>query len=444
MLGAMGAMAMLVKSHRRVVGREACGSDLFGHDRARTADVVLIRTTTWTSGNGWWSEEEMVCDAAEDVETTEENRWMSHVVDVLQTWTPWKRNEGNTEQDAEENEWQRMVDGREIEYVYATHEAYLFMEVDLWKKHGIHVVSVDVDTNANCFGSSKVERMALRWLNGEEVVLKNSVLYARKRGYFLDRKTMELSMINPPHAQGSVLKNPKLLSKVLSEKAMIVAQVMLLHATLTTSVGYVVGEIIKRMQNLMIHVRLRIFEERISFKMLAKYTSETLIFLPGIVGNLIFVAQFLPDGNLALVLQVLTMLVEFSLAFLMQSKLSRSFIPRFFFLYVATFLYYVLAYTAGYSWLACTVLVFAVVHLVMVFWNRCEQRVSDPLEVSNSSASRFESFMQALQARSWAWIARVDRPLLGDLASVLFFWSPPVSTFTIGRISAVAPLGEEE
>uniref|UniRef100_A0A7S3UGT4 Uncharacterized protein n=1 Tax=Picocystis salinarum TaxID=88271 RepID=A0A7S3UGT4_9CHLO len=440
----MAWMVLLVKCHRRVVGREACGTDLFGHHSARTADVVLIRTTTWASGNVWEGEEEKVCDAAEGVEAEVESRWMDHVVDVLQNWTPWKRNEATTALDSQQNELQRMVDEQEIKYVYATHEAYLFMEFDLWKKHGIQVISVDVDANGKCFGSGEVERTALRWLNGEQVVLKNSVLHARKRGFFLNRKTMELSMINPPHAQGSVLNNPKLLSKVLSEKAMLIAQVLLIHATLTTSVGYVVGEIIKRMQNLMIHVRLRIFEERISFKMLAKYTSETLIFLPGIVGNLIFVAQFLPDGNLALVLQVLTILVEFSLAFLMQSKLSRTFIPRFFFLYVAAFLYYVLAYTAGYSWLACIVLVFAVVHLVMVFWNRCEQRASDPLEVSNSATSAFESFMQALQARSWAWIARVDRPLLGDLASVLFFWSPPVSTFTIGRISAVAPLSEEE
>jgi len=445
MMGALGTLVLLARSHTRVVGRQACAEDVFAGEKTRMADVMLIRMARTGTGNAMAMQDGITCPEAIEIETKTDRGWMDNVVDVLQSWTPWKRNdEEGEENQPDESDLHRLVSGFDATHVFATHEAYLVMDVGMWKKHGVNVVTVDVNTDAKCFGNSKLERTMLRWLGGEEVVLKNSVLFARKRGYFLDRRTMELSTVYPPLAQGSLLKNTKLLLKVLSEKAVLIAEVLLLHATLTTSVGYVVGEIIKRMQNLMIHVRLRIFEERLSLKLLAKYTSETFIFLPGIVGNLIFVAQFLPDGNLALILQMLTMLVEFSLAFLMQSKLSRSFVPRFFFLYVAAFLYYVLAYTAGYSWLACTVLVFSVVHLVMVFWNRCEQRASDPLDTNNSSSSLVESFMQALQARSWAWIARVDRPLLGDLASVLFFWSPPISTFTIGRISAVAPLGEDD
>eukprot|EP00894_Picocystis_sp_ML_P000364 jgi/Pico_ML_1/50881/g2011.t1 len=196
----------------------------------------------------------ITCPAAIETETKTDRGWMDNVVDVLQSWTPWKRNdEEGEENQPDESDLHRLVSGFDATHVFATHEAYLVMDVGMWKKHGVNVVTVDVNTDAKCFGN------------------------------------------------------------------------------------------------------------------------KTFIFLPGIVGNLIFVAQFLPDGNLALILQMLTMLVEFSLAFLMQSKLSRSFVPRFFFLYVAAFLYYVLAYTAGYSWLACTVLVFSVVHLVMVFWNRCKE-----------------------------------------------------------------------
>jgi hypothetical protein len=107
-------------------------------------------------------------------------------------------------------------------------------------------------------------------------------------------------------------------------------------------------------------------------RVLLRYATDALVFVPIVAGVLFFLFEFFDDQLLAFAVLVVAWLAEVAVSGSTRHWVSRVYLPRLFFLYFGAFHFYFFSFPLGFSWLAFGAAVFSMFHACLAVWNRFE------------------------------------------------------------------------
>lgn len=112
--------------------------------------------------------------------------------------------------------------------------------------------------------------------------------------------------------------------------------------------------------------------ERSYCRVLLRYALDALVFVPIVAGELFFLFEFFDDQPLAFAVLVVSWLAEVAVNGSTRHWVSRSYLPRLFFVYFGAFHFYFFSFPLGFTWLSFTTSVVLMFHACLAIWNHFE------------------------------------------------------------------------
>lgn len=235
----------------------------------------------------------------------------------------------------------------------------------------VSVTRVALPTNHACL-NDRITRFIFLHFVGYDTVAINAFASLRRRiqsrgGYVLSAHSRRV--LNLLHADN--MSSTRLLIRFLRKFGAIVTAVFILSTT-AALVSFTLREVQMRMIKLTIDLQV-IMRSQIGYgRVIIRYATDALVFVPIIAGMLFFLFEFFDDQALAFAVLVITWLCELAASGSTRHWISRLYLPRLFFFYFVAFHIYFFSFPLGFSWLSFATSLTFMVHAALAIWNHCE------------------------------------------------------------------------
>lgn len=242
----------------------------------------------------------------------------------------------------------------------------------------VSVTRVALPTNHQCLGDV-ISRSILLHLIGYDTVVTNAFARMRCRiqsrdGYVLSihtRRVLNLLHADPSATASQMPTTTRLVVRFMHKCGAIVTAVFILCTT-AALVAFTLREVQVRMIKLTIDLQVMMRSQLGYGRVVIRYATDALVFVPIIAGMLFFLFEFFDDQALAFAVLVITWLCEFAASGSTRHWISRFYLPKLFFCFFVAFHIYFFSFPLGFSWLSFTTSLAWMVHAALAIWNHCE------------------------------------------------------------------------
>lgn len=234
----------------------------------------------------------------------------------------------------------------------------------------VSITRIHLPSNHSCL-NDRISRFIFLHLVGYDTVAINAFASLRRRiqsrdGYVLSLHSRRV--LNLLHADNM---STRLMIRLMRKCGAIVTAVFILCTT-AALVAFTLREVQLRMIKLTIDLQV-IMRSQIGYgRVIIRYATDALVFVPIIAGMLFFLFEFFDDQALAFAVLVITWLCEFAASGSTRHWISRIYLPRLFFFYFVAFHIYFFSFPLGFSWLSFATSLAFMVHAALAVWNHCE------------------------------------------------------------------------
>lgn len=257
-------------------------------------------------------------------------------------------------------------------YRFSQERGLLLLSDKILNALNVSVTRIDLPTNHACLGD-RISRFIFMHLVGYDSVATNAFASLRRRikggdcdGYVLTMHTRRV--LNLLHADNM----SKSLSNRFMRKCGAIVTAVFILCTTAALVAFTLREVQLRMIKLTIDLQV-IMRSQIGYgRVIVRYATDALVFVPIIAGMLFFLFEFFDDQALAFAVLIITWLCEFAASGSTRHWISRLYLPRLFFFYFVAFHIYFFSFPLGFSWLSFATSLAFMVHAALAVWNHCE------------------------------------------------------------------------
>ena len=294
-------------------------------------------------------------------------------------------------------------------YLYSFERGHLFINSDFRSVHGIQRLDLNIPMNATCFGPPLAAWILQEFVGYDSVLVHMGLGAFGQRGYLYNsfsRQLFSLKLSTPTivvgnpredRAQGGGVSGgsgarrpgsgktesrvrfpeedlhlaPFSLQAASFKIGVFVTAVFLFFAT-STLVSFTLRETQARMLRFTFLLQYHI-QNRLSYKILIlNQISESLVFVPVMVGMLFFLGEFFGDQLLAFILLSLVWCGEVYAVICVRTAPSLRVFPRLYVLFMTLYLVYVFHYPCGFTYMALYTTFLFVLHCMFHFFHRFE------------------------------------------------------------------------
>lgn len=261
---------------------------------------------------------------------------------------------------------------------FAQERGLLLLSDESLQYLNVSVMSVQLKATDLCLGNL-VSRFLLCHFIGYDTVVVNAFARMRRHvhslnGYVLSlqsRRVLNLRHADPGMVASTIPVVSRFLVHIMRRCGAVVTAVFILCTT-AALVAFTLREIQVRMIKLTIDLQAVMRSQAGYSRVILRYATDALVFVPIIAGMLFFLFEFFDDQALAFAVLVIAWLCELATSGSTRHWISRLFLPKLLFFYFATFHIYFFSFPLGFSWLSFTTSLALMVHAALAVWNRCE------------------------------------------------------------------------
>lgn len=242
----------------------------------------------------------------------------------------------------------------------------------------VSITSVILQTDHACLGGLPSQYLLSRFV-GFDTVTVNA--FARMRRHFQSLDGYVLSMqsryvLNLRHADPGMTTSvmpmfSRLVTYVMRRCGAVITAVFIMCTT-AALVAFTLREVQVRMIKLTLDLQV-VMRSQVGYgRVVVRYATDALVFVPIIAGMLFFLFEFFDDQALAFAVLVITWLCELATSGSTRHWISRLYLPKLLFFYFVAFHIYFFSFPLGFSWLSFVTSLALMVHAALAVWNHCE------------------------------------------------------------------------
>lgn len=242
----------------------------------------------------------------------------------------------------------------------------------------VSITSVPLEANDSCLGNLVTHFLLCHFI-GYDTVAINAFARMRRHinslnGYVLSlqsRRVLNLRHADPGMVTSTIPVVSRLVNHIMRRCGAIITAVFIMCTT-AALVAFALREIQVRMIKLTLDLQVAMRSQAGYGRVVVRYATDALVFVPIIAGMLFFLFEFFDDQALAFAVLLITWLCELATSGSTRHWISRLYLPKLLFFYFATFHIYFFCFPLGFNWLSFSTSLALMVHAALAVWNHCE------------------------------------------------------------------------
>eukprot|EP00511_Aplanochytrium_stocchinoi_P006675 CAMPEP_0204837114 /NCGR_PEP_ID=MMETSP1346-20131115/27197_1 /ASSEMBLY_ACC=CAM_ASM_000771 /TAXON_ID=215587 /ORGANISM="Aplanochytrium stocchinoi, Strain GSBS06" /LENGTH=541 /DNA_ID=CAMNT_0051972383 /DNA_START=206 /DNA_END=1831 /DNA_ORIENTATION=- len=274
-------------------------------------------------------------------------------------------------------------------YIFSLERGYLLLNKTLRETHGISEHVLDLDTE--CFSFPWLTFVLDNFVGYDTIVMNSFIDFYGDNGYLMSTMSRKIfSLRSAGHSAVAVREREVEVGTVdafmiVTTRLKIVCMTFFLIFITTSLAHDMFCATQERVLRFAFDLRARVESNLPYYVPVLAHGLSSLVFIPILIGMVVFLVEFFDDQILALMVLAVAWLSELFAMTMMRTLVSIKLFPKVYILLFTCFHLYFFAFPSGFSYLGLTTTILFLTYSMLFLWNRYERPALRANEITFSA-----------------------------------------------------------